>query len=256
MVGTRWSDHPHIIRRSRRSPAGADRRTGRATSRCPPTTRAMIDPTVRHPMRINSMTDTLGRLGGRPGHRLIEGERVTRAVPGPRHLRHDHAVLAAEHPRRVGLQHHLHRAQIQRPPTAPLPHRCRTSRSDAGRPRTGRPLPGLAVPARPAPGRVRRTRRPPRPSSPHPTRHAIPWRRARRSPFMCSGPSTSPEPTRERRVALNGPRPHPRMGQKSRNPSAFSVTATSAGATTLNSELLRPAPHIGVGNVYWVHPCV
>jgi len=70
-------------------------------------------------------------------------------------------------------------------------HRSRTGRSDTGRPRTSESQPGPAVPARPAPGRVRRTRHPPRPSSsPHPARHAIPWRRARRS-RMCSGLQTA-----------------------------------------------------------------
>lgn len=40
------------------------------------------------------------------------------AVPRPRHRRH-HPKLGATHTRRVGLQHRLHRAQIQRPPPAP-----------------------------------------------------------------------------------------------------------------------------------------
>ena len=61
----------------------------------------------------------LGRLGGQPGHRVIEFQGMPRAVPRPRHVRHHHAVLAAGHPRRVGLQHRLHRAQVQRPPAAP-----------------------------------------------------------------------------------------------------------------------------------------
>lgn len=65
-------------------------------------------------------------------------------MPGPRHVRHDNTVLGAGHPRRVGLDHRLHRAQIQRPPAAssltrvvppaaPLTHST-APRSGAGRP--------------------------------------------------------------------------------------------------------------------------
>jgi len=79
----------------------------------------MIDPTVRQAMRINWATRAFGRLGGQPGHRLIKGQRVTRAMPSPRHVRHDNAMLGAGHPRRVGLDHRLHRAQIQSPPASP-----------------------------------------------------------------------------------------------------------------------------------------
>src|SRR5664279_2020457 len=90
--------------------------------------------------------------------------------------------------------------EARRPPAPPAPcpgptpasgagpHRCHSAHSGADTPHTVQRHPGPAVPARPAPGRVRRTRHPPRPSSPHPAGHAIPWRCARRSPFICSGP--------------------------------------------------------------------
>ena len=81
-------------------------------------TRAMIDPTVRQAMRINWVTALSHVWVANPGHRLIKGQRVTRAMPSPRHVRHDNAMLGAGHPRRVGLDHRLHRAQIQRPPAA------------------------------------------------------------------------------------------------------------------------------------------
>jgi hypothetical protein len=58
----------------------------------------------------------LGAHRGQPRHRLIEAVRVPRAVPRPRHRRHDHPVHRAAHPRRVSLHERLHRAQIQRPP--------------------------------------------------------------------------------------------------------------------------------------------
>ena len=34
-------------------------------------------------------------------------------------MRNDHAMLSTPHPRRVGLNEHLHRARIQRPPAPP-----------------------------------------------------------------------------------------------------------------------------------------
>jgi hypothetical protein len=44
-------------------------------------------------------------------------------VPGvmtrPGHRRHRRPMGRAVHPRRIGLQHHLHRAPIQAPPPAP-----------------------------------------------------------------------------------------------------------------------------------------
>jgi len=73
-----------------------------------------------------------------------------------------------------------------------------------GRDRRRRARCGPAGPGRPAPGRPRRKG------------HAITWRCARRSPLTRSGPSDSPEPMRGKACALNGPRPHPRIGQESR----------------------------------------
>ena len=37
----------------------------------------------------------------------------------PRHRHHGRPMDRAVHPRRIGLQHHLHRAPIQAPPPAP-----------------------------------------------------------------------------------------------------------------------------------------
>jgi len=105
-------------------------------------------------------------------------------------------------------------ARRPRAPPAPCPdpvpasgvflHRCRTARSGVDRSHSGGPPRGPAGPGRPAPGRPRRTRLPPRWSSPHRKGHA-----ARRSPLTRSGPSDSPEPMRGTAYALNGPRPHP-----------------------------------------------
>jgi integrase len=61
----------------------------------------------------------LRTLRYQPGHGLIEGQRVPGAVPRPRHMRHDHAVLGAADPRRVCLHEHTDRARIQRPPATP-----------------------------------------------------------------------------------------------------------------------------------------
>jgi hypothetical protein len=64
------------------------------------------------------------RAGHRqPSHLIIEVAGVPGAVPRPGHRGHDHPVLAAAHPRRIGLQHRHHNAQVQRPPapsTLPL----------------------------------------------------------------------------------------------------------------------------------------
>ena len=61
----------------------------------------------------------LGALRGQPGHLLVEHHGVTGPVPGPRDGGHRGTVLAAGHPRGVGLEVDLHRAQIQRPPPPP-----------------------------------------------------------------------------------------------------------------------------------------
>ena len=61
----------------------------------------------------------LRALGGQPGHLLVEGQRVAGAVTGPGHLPHRRPVDRAAHPRRIGLEEHLHHAQVERPPAAP-----------------------------------------------------------------------------------------------------------------------------------------
>jgi len=63
----------------------------------------------------------LARPGRHPRDGVLEHARVPRVVPSPRHRRHDHPVLGAGHPRRVGLQEHPVQAQIRAPPPpAPL----------------------------------------------------------------------------------------------------------------------------------------
>jgi len=59
----------------------------------------------------------LRSLGRQPRHLLIEGVGMAGIVTCPRHRGDYHPVLAAGHPWCVGLQHHIHRAQVQRPPT-------------------------------------------------------------------------------------------------------------------------------------------
>ena len=54
-----------------------------------------------------------------PGHRVIEGKGVPGMMTRPRHRHHGRPMRGAVHPRRIGLQHHLHGAPIQAPPAAP-----------------------------------------------------------------------------------------------------------------------------------------
>ena len=56
---------------------------------------------------------------GQPGDLVVETVGVPSAVPRPRDGGHHHPVLGAAHPGGVGLHHHLHGAQVQRPPPAP-----------------------------------------------------------------------------------------------------------------------------------------
>jgi hypothetical protein len=59
--------------------------------------------------------------GGQPRDLLIEHVGVPGGVPGPRHRSHRGSMLGAAHPRRVGLQLHLDRTQVQStPPPASL----------------------------------------------------------------------------------------------------------------------------------------
>ena len=50
---------------------------------------------------------------GQPGHRVIEGVGMPGMVACPRHRYHRGPMGGAIDPRRIGLQHHLHRAPIQ-----------------------------------------------------------------------------------------------------------------------------------------------
>ena len=87
------------------------------------------------------------RTGHRqPGHRVIEGVGVPGVVTRPRHQYHRRAMLGAVHPRRLGLQYHLHRAPIQAPPPAPT----RTP-VIAGRPAAATPTPPRNATSRPHP---------------------------------------------------------------------------------------------------------
>jgi hypothetical protein len=64
-----------------------------------------------------------GGLGGvdrQPRGGVLEPAREPRTMPGPGNGGDHHAVLAAVHPGRVGLQQRLHGPKVQRPP-APSP---------------------------------------------------------------------------------------------------------------------------------------
>ncbi len=54
-----------------------------------------------------------------PRHRVIERVGVPGTVTRPRHRHHRRSMGGAVHPRRIGLQHHLHRAPVQAPPPTP-----------------------------------------------------------------------------------------------------------------------------------------
>ena len=53
-----------------------------------------------------------------PRHRVIERKGVPGVMARPRHRHHRRPMSGAIHPRRIGLQHHLHGAPIQAPPPA------------------------------------------------------------------------------------------------------------------------------------------
>ena len=75
------------------------------------------DRAPRHPQQL-----TRRRLRGahrQPRHHVIEVTRMTNTVPGPRHRHHRRAVRATPDSRCVGLDEHLRRARVQRPPPAP-----------------------------------------------------------------------------------------------------------------------------------------
>jgi hypothetical protein len=74
----------------------------------------------RAPRNAHQLTDGgPGRVHRQPRHLVIEGVGVPGAVTGPRHGDHGGSMLAAIHPRRVGLQLHPRRAGVQRPPPPP-----------------------------------------------------------------------------------------------------------------------------------------
>ena len=105
-------------RRSRRCRSGAGRRTGRRSSRRRP--RPGHDRADGAPGDPHQLAHSGFRARHRqPRHGVVEDEGVPGVVPRPRHRDHRRAVGGALDPRRVGLQLHPHRAQIQRPPPAP-----------------------------------------------------------------------------------------------------------------------------------------
>lgn len=78
------------------------------------------DPPDRHPGDAQQLTDRrLRRLRRQPRRLVLEVAGEPRPVPRPRHRSHRHAMLRAVHPRGVGLQEDLDRAQVQTAPTAP-----------------------------------------------------------------------------------------------------------------------------------------
>src|SRR5664280_612623 len=149
--------------------------------------------------------------------------------------------------------------EARRPPAPPAPcpgptpasgagpHRCHSAHSGADTPHTVQRHPGPAVPARPAPGRVRRTRHPPRPSSPHPAGHAIPWRCARRSPFICSGPLAAQNLCENGVLPQAAPDGTHGWVRRAANPEANIVVAWSAEAgPKVVTTIIDGGPKLGV----------
>jgi hypothetical protein len=82
-------------------------------------------PGRRHPVDAlgsggdRSCDDSGGRLGalrGQPGDLFVELPSVPGSVPGPGHRPDRGAMLGAVHPRRIGLQPHRDRPEVQGPP--------------------------------------------------------------------------------------------------------------------------------------------
>ena len=71
----------------------------------------------RHPHQLSDRG--LGRLRRQPRHLLVERASMASVVASPRNGCHDHAMIPALHPRRIGLHEHLDRTKVQRPPPAP-----------------------------------------------------------------------------------------------------------------------------------------
>src|SRR4051812_27691386 len=84
-------------------------------------TRPTIAPTVRHAMRISSVTAVLEHCVASHATVFIEVAGVPDSVTRPRHRDHRRAVHPTVHPRRVGLDEHPHGPNVQRsPPPAAL----------------------------------------------------------------------------------------------------------------------------------------
>ena len=155
-----------------------------------------------------------------PGHRVIEGQGVPGMMTRPRHRHHGGPMRGTVHPRRIGLQHHLHGSPIQaRQRRRPSP------RSYQGALRPQRPHRRET----PRPGRTRATTSwaPAAPSSsnsmssitvrlsaPNSPRHNLTWP-ARRCPLLWFLTLDKPETLSDNDVRPLTSTPNPRMGQKS-----------------------------------------
>ena len=173
-------------RRSHRSRSGvspANRSCSLSTSA---QTRVMIAPTVRHAIRISSVTAVFEHCVASQATCSSNTIGVPRAVPGPRHRRHRRARARGSSPAARRPPDRPGSCPGPEPATAAGPRHGRTTVTAAGTDHTG-PRP----PRRPDLRdqdllRPRRTRCPRRPSSRPPTAHAIEWRSARRSPLFSS----------------------------------------------------------------------
>ena len=132
----------------------------------------------------------------------------------------------AVHPRRIGLQHHLHRAPIQARPPAPTPHPghtkapCGRSGHSGAKPRfVVAPAPPPAQPRQRPPGRTRCPRSPS--AYRHPTAHAITSHCARRCPLLWFLTFNKPETLSDNDVRPLRSATRPRKCQKSPIASPF-----------------------------------
>ena len=81
---------------------------------------ALDDPPDRLPRNPHQLAHRgLVRVHGQPGALVLEVQREPAAGPRPGHVLHHHTVLLALHPRHLGFQVRLHRAEIQRTPLPP-----------------------------------------------------------------------------------------------------------------------------------------
>ena len=155
-------------------------------------TRVTMAPTVRQAIRISRRTRRISSPAPParpPGHRNSVGMPGTVARPG--HRGHRRPVFGAAHPRRLGLEHHLHGAPIQAPPpartlTPVIPRPPTATTAAAARNPTSWPHPRQHPAGRcqPGPRRTPRTRCPRSPCAcRHPTAHEITSHCARRCPL-------------------------------------------------------------------------